>query len=275
MPVARGLQHRRAGQAAMGKQHRLVKAGTPGGHAPLYRYAGQRFETFQLLLGKGQRHQTGPRFGHMQAKLFGQPVAKGAGPHLRNRLAPGRHDHRSRPHQTARGFHDKPRALGPDRGGRAAQPQGDPGPLHVAAQHGDDPGGRAVTEQLPQRLFVPGDSGRINPRDEIPLGKAFERRQGKPGIARQKPLRRDPQIGKVAPPPARDADFLARRLGMVDQQHPPPAPPGLDRAHHARRPGPQNDDVCLIHAPCYPLHPGAATVCRTVELPLAATEWLR
>ena len=84
MPVAGGLQHRRAGQAAMGKQHRLVKAGTPGGHAPLYRHAGQRFETFQLLLGKGQRHQTGPRFGHMQAKLFGQPVAKGAGPHLWN-----------------------------------------------------------------------------------------------------------------------------------------------------------------------------------------------
>jgi hypothetical protein len=36
---------------------------------------------------------------------------------------------------------------------------------------------------------------------------------------------------------------------MVDDQHAPPAPPGLDGAHHAGGPGPDDQDVkTLAHA---------------------------
>ena len=42
-------------------------------------------------------------------------------------------------------------------------------------------------------------------------------------------------VGEVASPAARDADFLARGLGVLDHQDGAAALAGLGRAHHARR----------------------------------------
>ena len=53
------------------------------------------------------------------------------------------------------------------------------------------------------------------------------------------------KIGKVAAPPARDADFFAGRFRVVKHQR---ARTSMGRAHHPGRAGPQNDRFELHNA---------------------------
>ena len=94
---------------------------------------------------------------------------------------------------------------------------------------------------------MPGNPRRIDPGDEILRRVAPQRRQRKARIPPEKTVRRGVYVGKVAPPPARDADLLARRLGVVDDQHLAAPPTGLDRGEHTGRAGPKDDDIGLLH----------------------------
>ena len=53
-------------------------------------------------------------------------------------------------------------------------------------------------------------------------------------------------VGEVAPAAAGDQDLAPRALAAFEQQHAMPAPPGLERAHHARRACAEDDDVVLV-----------------------------
>ena len=77
---------------------------------------------------------------------------------------------------------------------------------------------------------MPGDAVLIYKRDEIPLRVTCQGGFGEMRVLAQKVFGRAVDIGKVAPPPAGDADFLARCLGMIDDQH---ISAHMGRAHHA------------------------------------------
>ena len=66
-------------------------------------------------------------------------------------------------------------------------------------------------------------------------------------ILRQKIFGRGTQIGEIASPAARDADFFAHNSGMVEDKNGAAALAGLRRAHYARRACADNYDVPLIH----------------------------
>ena len=248
-PIVRDLQHRRPRQPAMGEQNRLVKPDPAATDPPRHRHPGQRHHPRQFLFGKSQRHEARPRLDQRHPEGFRQPIAKRRRPHLRDRLAATGHHHALRPHQPPRRVHLEPRSAAPDLADRAAQPQRHAGKGHVGQQQRDDLPGRAITKQLPQRLFVPANPRPVDPRHEIPLAVPFQRRQREPRVLRDKPLAHGPGVGEIAPPAARDADFLARSTPMFHHQHPPPAPPGLDGGKHARRPGADDDTVKAFHGP--------------------------
>ncbi len=273
-PVAGDLQDRRARQAPVGKQHRLVKALAGAGHPARHRHPGQGLHPPQLLFGKGQGHQGGPGFHQGQAELLGHPVAIARGPHLGDRLAPRGHHHRPRRLRPPRGVDRKARTVPPHLAQCAPKPQGRPRPVQVADQHVDDLGGRPVAEELPQRLFVPSDARGIHPGDEIPLREALQSRQRKARVLRQEPVGRDVQVGKVAPPPARDADLFACRLGMVDDQDPAAPATGLDCGHHAGGPGAKDHGI-PDHRRCLPPPRAPGKRLKSRPAPLAACGRLR
>ena len=248
-PIAGDLQDRRPRKPPMGKEQALVKA-DPAARQPdpcLNRQPGQSLHPVELRIGEGQRHQPRARLDHRQAEAAGNVIAQRCRPHLGDRLAPGRHHQRRRLQRPLGGRHHE---TGRHALHRNAQSQLAAGSDQVAHQQVDDLTGRAVAEKLSQSLLVPGDSRLVDPSDEIVLGEAAERRQRESRICREEALRGDLQVGEIAPPPARDADFLARRLGVVQYQHPPPAPRRLNPRHQPRRPGAQHDHIphCRLSA---------------------------
>ena len=119
----------------------------------------------------------------------------------------------------------------------------DAGGVAFGQQHGNDLAGRAVAEQLAQRLLVPGDAVPVHQVDEVVLGVARQGRLAEVRIGRQEGLRRRPEIGEVAAPAARDQDLLADRVGMIEHQHAPAALAGAQRAHQPGRATAGDDDV--------------------------------
>src|SRR3546814_8054514 len=77
---------------------------------------------------------------------------------------------------------------------RRLRHQGDSGGRAVGEQHVDDLLRGAVAEELAERLLVPGDAGRVDPRDEILLGVALQRRDTEARVLRQKVRRRAVQV---------------------------------------------------------------------------------
>src|SRR3546814_11869536 len=85
------------------------------------------------------------------------------------------------------------------------------------------------SDLLAERLLVPGDAGGLDPRDEVALGVALERRDAEAGVLRQEVRRRAVQVGEVAASAPGDADLIRRLGGLLQQQHGAPTPAGLDR----------------------------------------------
>ena len=107
----------------------------------------------------------------------------------------------------------------------------------------DDLSRRTVAEQLAEGLFVPRDAMTIDQSDEVRRSVAGQRRLGEVGVGAEVAVGRGVAVGEVAPPPARDQDLLSRRIGMVDQQHPPTAFSGLRRAQESGSAGADDDRV--------------------------------
>ena len=78
-----------------------------------------------------------------------------------------------------------------------------------------------VAEQLAEGFLVPRQCHvSVDQLNEVPLGVAGESGFGEVGVLRQEGIPRGTvHVGEVAPPTARDADFLTRSLGVIDDQH--------------------------------------------------------
>src|SRR5690606_16332670 len=104
-------------------------------------------------------------------------------------------------------------------------------------QQVDDLPSRAVAEQLPQRLLMPGDSMSFDQCEKVVRRKAAERGLREMRIGRNEPVGRGVDVGEVAAPAARDQDLLAGLVGVVEQQHAAPARTRLRSAHQPGRSG--------------------------------------
>ena len=240
-PVTGCLKDRRTRQPAMGEQRCLAKPRlTCLGH-DLRRHARQ-FAEQDILAPQRQRHQRGARFHHLKAELPRDVVGIARGTHLRNGRPAGRHHQRGGAavadgKQPVRMAH---RGIGDV----AAH-------LHIALraffqQHGDDLPGRTVAEQLPQRLFVPGDAMAFHQIEEVARGISAERGFREVRVLRQVPIRRGVDIGEIAPPAAGNQDLLARLSGTFQHHHPFAELACAPCGHQARRAAAQNDRI-VIH----------------------------
>ena len=70
------------------------------------------------------------------------------------------------------------------------------------------------------------------------------------------------EIGEIASPAARDADFFARNGGMFEDENGAAALARLRRAHHARRARADNNDVP-------PIHQRFSSLCSGLPVPIA------
>jgi len=138
-----------------------------------------------------------------------------------------------------------------DRPHRRVQRQRDTALVALRLQHRDDLLGRSVAEQLPERLFVPGDAIGFDQSEEILRGVAAQRRFGEMRIGGKIPVGRGVEVGEIAPPAARDQDLLSHRIGMIDQQHARTALPGDGGAHQPCRARAEDDRIvnCRSHPP--------------------------
>ena len=116
-----------------------------------------------------------------------------------------------------------------------------------AEQHVDDLLRRSIAEQLPARFFVKSDVVLFDECDEVLLRIAFQRRDTKTRIVRQEICRRRMDVGEVAAPATGDANFLSRHARLFEHDDGAPALTGDGRAHQARRPRAEDDDVgCCV-----------------------------
>ena len=132
---------------------------------------------------------------------------------------------------------------------RVAQPD-----LHLAAgafveQQLDDLARGAVAEELAQRLLVPGDAVTLDQVEEILRGVAAERGLHEMRVLREVAIGRGAEIGEVAAATARDQDLLARRIGMIDEEHALAPLAGGERTHEPRGAGSQDDRVVHCGGP--------------------------
>ncbi len=210
----------------------------------VHRHSRQGFKAFQQAGLKGQGHQPGAGIGDPKAELARHLIGPARGSHLGNGLGPGGHDERARL-DTRPVIQINGKAVGAvlDRLDAQVQRQGYARRLHFIRQHADDILGAVIAEQLAQGLLVPGDTVAIDHLDEVVLGKSLQGRQGKARILSQVGSRMDAQVGKVATPPARYADLLARSSGMVDQAYAATAFGRFDGTHHSGRAGTDNQDI--------------------------------
>ena len=228
----------------MGEQHRLVKAHAARRRAPLHRNARQRLQPRVVMR---ERHKRGPRLGHGQPELRGNPIGQTRRAHLRDRLAARGKNKVIRPHRDrlsiARQRHDKAARVAPHITDFRFTPKRCPRRFKFRNKHLDDLNRLAVAEQLPQCLLVPGDPVPLNQIKKVPLGIAAERRFREMRVARQKRLRVASEICEIAPTAPRNADLFARPFRVIHHQN---IAPGMRRAHHASRPSPQNQRPDLL-----------------------------
>ena len=89
---------------------------------------------------------------------------------------------------------------------------------------------------------------RFDEHDEIGRRVATERRAGEVRVRRQEAFGHGAQIGEVAAAAARDQDFFARRIGMVDEEGGQAPLTRARRAHQAGGPRTEDDHV-VGHGP--------------------------
>ena len=244
-PVAGNLEDGGAAEAAVGEQHGLGEAGPAALHHGVHGDAGEGRQRLQQAGLEGQGDQGRAGVGDAQAELAGGVIGPAGRPHLGDRLAARGQD------QRAAADHGAVRqggliAIGDpvDPLDRDAQRQHHARRPHVVGQHADDLFGRVIAEELAEGLFVPGDAGAVDAFDEVVLAEPLQGRGREPRVLAEEVRGAGPGVGEVAAPPARDADLLARRPGVVEDAHGAPAPPGLDGAHHPGRAGADDQDIC-------------------------------
>ncbi len=110
-------------------------------------------------------------------------------------------------------------------------------------EHRQDVARRPVAEQLTQSFFVIGDAVLFDQRDEIGWGVARQGRLGKMRIGGNEILGLAVEVGEIAPPAARNQDFLAQSVGALEHGDTAAALAGFDGAHQAGRAA--TEDECV------------------------------
>ena len=126
---------------------------------------------------------------------------------------------------------------------RAGMAPLDAAALALRLQHADDVERGVVAEELAEFLLVPADAVAVDQRDEVARRVARERRAAEVRVRGEVVRRAGADVGEVAAAAAGDADLLADRVVVLDQQHAASALPGRRRAHHAGGAGADDDDV--------------------------------
>ena len=214
----------------------------------LDRHPRQWLQPLQQARLEGQGYEGGTRVCDSQAQGPGGVIGPAGRPHLRDRLSACGKDQRRAAQLASVRKRDlkslaltrKPVHRGAERQGRACLP-------HLVCQHTDDKFGALVTEQLAERLFMPGDPGLIDPLDKVVRGEALQRRGGKARVLAEESMRPASQIGEVAAPAARDQNLLAGFGGVIDDKD---AGAGLPGRCGGEEPGPASpkDDRVVRHA---------------------------
>ncbi len=248
MPVGGDLQDDGAGEAAVGEQHRLFKAGTIlGGHRHRQADARQIGERLFLRLMEGKGHQPSAGRQHLEAELLRQLEAIRGRPQLGHGETAGRHHQRVTADLTLAGGQQKALVLLADGEDLGLELQGHPGPVTLGEQHIDDILGALETEQLPQGALVIVDPVAVHQIDKVLLGVAGQRRLAEVGILRQVGVSASLMVGEVAATAATDEDLAARFLGIVEHQHGAAPIARLRRTHQSGRTGPDHHHIDLLH----------------------------
>jgi hypothetical protein len=252
-PIAAGLQDGGARQSAVGEQSRLAKRRFTCACDHLCRYARKLAEQ-HIFPAQRQRHQRRARLDNFQPELAGEIIGKACRAHFGDARPARRND------QARRGCGKI--AIGNDKARNAMrhrahiEPEGKIDaatlprrPVAFVHQHRDNLPRAAITEKLTQRLFVKGDTMRAHQIDEILRFVTPQRRFGEMRVGRDiaflRVLAGRVDIGEIAPPAARNQDFLPRSACMVDHQHLPPALPRRRGAHQPRSARAQYDGIVI------------------------------
>ena len=126
---------------------------------------------------------------------------------------------------------------------RRAQAQFSAGVVELTEQHVDDRAGTAITKELAQRLFMPGDIVPREPGDEILRGEARQSRLGEMRIGGNEISGGGVDIGEVTSSAARYPDLLGGAGGMINDQNPQTCFAGACAIEQARRTGPDDQGI--------------------------------
>ncbi len=99
---------------------------------------------------------------------------------------------------------------------------------------------------------MPGDTMFFDQSDEITRCVTGKCGFGEMRVGGEIVLRPGMDVGEIAAAAAGDTDFLARRLGVVEDDDGAAALTGADGAHHAGSPRPQNQHVTFVCHSCFP-----------------------
>ena len=100
-----------------------------------------------------------------------------------------------------------------------------------------------ITKKLSLGLFVKGDVITGDEFDEVLWRITAQGAFAKMGIVRQEMVGRCVEVGKIAAPTARDANFFTDLVRMVKQHNRTAVLPKARRAHKARRSGTDNQRI--------------------------------
>ena len=226
----------------MREQGRLGEIGTPG--ASRYRRGDARERAEQrLVLRQGQRYQRRAGLDHLEPEAAGEIIGEAGRAELGDGRAAGR-DHQSRRGRAMLPIVDAELAVGMIHvADRVAQMQRHAAGRAFIEQHRHDLAGRAVAEELPQSLFVPGDAVALDEREEVRGRVAAQRRAREMRIGADEAFGDRVHIGEVAAPAPRDQDLAAGFGRMIDDEHAPSALPRDRGAHQPRAAGAEDDCV--------------------------------
>jgi hypothetical protein len=137
------------------------------------RQASKRSQCFLHIIAKGQRHQPGSCFSHLQAELLRDPVSEAGCPHFRDRLATTGHNQIVYLNGlTLAGLlqlYLKPGIDFSNTRNRSFKPQLCSSRTQLVQQHPDDLLGTVIAKQLPQCLVMVGDAMPLHQLDEVML----------------------------------------------------------------------------------------------------------
>ena len=94
---------------------------------------------------------------------------------------------------------------------------------------------------------MPGDGVALDEVDEVAGRVTGQCRLHEVRVGGEVAVGGGVEVGEVAAPTARDEDFLARLVGVIDQQDALATLASHQRRHETRRAGTQDDDINLLH----------------------------